>query len=67
MNTEIRYQLNKLFQVIGIDTPINIEYMVQFIKEDVEASSDYNINGNYTSTDILIGFRRFIETKTEEQ
>ena len=67
MNTEIRYQLNKLFQVIGIDTPINIEYMVQFIQEDVEASSDYNINGNYTSTDILIGFRRFIETKTEEQ
>ena len=67
MNTEIRYQLNKLFQVIGIDTPSNIEYMVQFIQEDVEASSDYNINGDYTSTDILIGFRRFIETKTEEQ
>lgn len=45
---------------IGIDIPDNFEEVVQWVFEDVMDSSDYP---NYNNSDVMIGFRRWIEAQ----
>jgi len=54
----IEYMVSGLWQDIGIDRPSNHDDIVRFIAEDVEDAADPN---NWTSEDILIAFRRWIE------
>lgn len=45
---------------IGMDTPENLEDIVQFIYEDVCEVADAE---NWHSGDVVIGFRRWIESR----
>lgn len=58
LTKEVDYLLLKIYRRIGLDKPSNHEDIIQFISEDVEASADVD----FSSEDILIGFRRLIET-----
>ena len=57
--TEISDELMNIYLLLGIDKPINHEDIIQFVSEDVEASTNAE---TYTSEDVKIAFRRLIET-----
>jgi hypothetical protein len=57
--TEISNELMNIYLLLGIDKPTNHEDIIQFVSEDVEASTNTEA---YTSEDIKIAFRRLIET-----
>jgi hypothetical protein len=57
--TEISNELMNIYLLLGIDKPTNHEDIIQFVSEDVEASTN---SETYTSEDIKIAFRRLIET-----
>lgn len=61
MTNEISKQLMDIYLSIGIDKPTNHEDIVQFVLEDVEASTTIE---EYTSEDVKIAFRRLLETYT---
>jgi hypothetical protein len=50
-----------IYNRIGIDKPTNHDDIVKFITEDVEAAADED----FTSADVEIGFRRFLEKDYE--
>ena len=54
----IEDELFIIYFSIGIDVPSNHEEIIQFIKNDIEESADLL---NWTSEDVKIGFRRFLE------
>ena len=60
LRKDIEIDLLVMCTKIGIDIPSNLDDIVEFILQDVLDSTDVN---NYTSEDIMIGFRRFIESK----
>ncbi len=57
--TEISNELMNIYLLLGIDKPINHEDIIQFVSEDVEASTNAE---THTSENIKIAFRRLIET-----
>jgi hypothetical protein len=59
---EIELRLINLITKIGMDIPENFEEIVQFIFEDVCETADPI---NWSDGDIAIGFRRWIESKSE--
>ena len=59
MKNEIEKIFIKLITKIGMDTPSNFDDIVQFIYEDVCETADED---NWHDGDIVIGFRRWIES-----
>jgi hypothetical protein len=63
-NVEKKDEIEKIFidqmAAFGIDLPENYEDIVQFIYEDVCETAD---PVNWTSEDVRIGFRRWIENQ----
>jgi len=59
ITTEVDSQLMSIYSQIGIDKPSNHEDIIQFVSEDVEASTNAE---EFTSEDVKIAFRRLIET-----
>lgn len=57
---EIEKMLINIWSSIGMDIPNNFEEIVQFCYEDVCDTAD---NENWHSGDVVIAFRRWIETK----
>lgn len=57
---EIEKRFINIVTKIGMDIPSNFEDIVQFIYEDVCECADEN---NWNDDDIVIGFRRWIESK----
>jgi len=56
----VEYMLEVIYRNIGIDQPENHEDITQFCYEDVmETAEDLN----WHSGDVVIAFRRFLETK----
>lgn len=58
MEKGVRLWLGEQFVHIGMDRPSNMDKIVKFIVDDVEASAD---PVDYHSGDFGIAFRRFIE------
>jgi len=56
---EIERRFINLLTKIGMNIPDNFEDIVQYIYEDVCETADENWN----DSDIVIGFRRWIESK----
>ena len=50
-----------IYNRIGIDKPINHDSIVEFITEDVEGAADED----FSSADVEIGFRRYLEKDAE--
>lgn len=57
---DIEKEVFKLITNIGMDIPSNVDDIVEFICEDVSESAD----DNWHDGDIVIAFRRWIESKT---
>lgn len=55
----VKTELTYIYLSIGIDTPSNNEEIINYIMADVSETAD----DNFTSEDIRIAFRRFIEHK----
>ena len=64
MKNEIEKIFIKLITKIGMDTPSNFDDIVQFIYEDVCETADED---NWHDGDIVIGFRRWIESNHNNQ
>jgi hypothetical protein len=56
----LEFQLRWIYGAIGIDVPDNHDEILQFVIKDLEDCAD----DDYTSEDIRIAFRRFLQTKT---
>ena len=54
----VEWELKNILKAIGIDNPVNHEEIVDFMKEDIEASADHIL---WHSGDASIAFRRFLE------
>jgi len=52
------------FNRMNMEKPSNFDEIVDFVYEDVEASAD---KVNWTDMDVIIAFRRWIESKTKQQ
>ena len=61
MRDEIESMVIDIFPKIGCDLPDNWEDIVQFVYEDVLDTAD---NNNWNNDDVIIGFRRWIESKS---
>lgn len=61
---EIERRFINMITRIGMDIPSNFESIVQFIFEDVCETADPD---NWHDGDIAIAFRRWIESKDEDQ
>ena len=57
---EVEANLVDLFSKIGMDRPSNFDEMLEYVAEDVRTCSGY-YEGKWTSSDVAIAFRRFIE------
>lgn len=57
---EVEASLVDLFSKIGIDRPANFDEMLEYVVDDVKLCSGY-YEGKWTSSDVAIAFRRFIE------
>lgn len=57
---EIEEILINTWTQIGMDVPENYEDIVQFVYEDVCETADAI---NWTNGDVMIGFRRWVESK----
>lgn len=62
MIDEIENEVYAIYQKIGIDKPLNHDEIVEFITNDVLECAFID---EWTSEDVLIAFRRFIENKSE--
>ena len=60
MRDEIESIVIDIFSRIGCDLPDNWENIVQFVYEDVLDTAD---SDNWNNDDVIIGFRRWIESK----
>jgi len=60
MRDEIESIVIDIFSRIGCDLPDNWENIVQFVYEDILDTADKN---NWNNDDVVIGFRRWIESK----
>ena len=58
MRKEIEIEILRLLTLIGMDTPSNLEKIVDFVCADVQATADPE---NWHSGDVVIAFRRFVE------
>jgi len=58
----IENHLYEMWSKLNLDKPSNWDEIVEFVSEDVEATSDYSRNGDFHSSDIEIAFRRFTES-----
>jgi hypothetical protein len=56
----LEFNLRWIYGAIGIDVPENHDEILNFVIADIEDTADES----YTSEDIRIAFRRFLETKT---
>ncbi len=56
----IEQEFIRIITSIGMNIPDNYEDIVQYIYEDVCETADEN---NWNEDDIVIGFRRWIESK----
>lgn len=72
MRDEIESIVIDIFSRIGCDLPNNLEDIVQFVYEDVLETADNNNwedildvthKNNWNNDDVIIGFRRWIESK----
>ena len=52
------------FHRMNMETPSNFDEIVDFVYDDVDASAD---KVNWTDMDVIIAFRRWIESKTKQQ
>lgn len=59
MKDDVESQLIQLFGYIGMDIPSNYEDIVQFVYEDILDCADIE---KWNHSDVVIGFRRFIES-----
>lgn len=57
---EVASMVVDIFDRINIDTPINIDEIIDFCCEDVESSADKD---NWHDGDVAIAFRRWVESK----
>lgn len=73
MRDEIESIVIDIFSRIGCDLPDNWENIVQFVYEDVLETADNNNwedildvthKNNWNNDDVIIGFRRWIESKS---
>ena len=72
--SEKRVQVKKKKEICGLlidnfvrmnmDKPSNFDEIADFVYEDVEASAD---KVNWTDMDVIIAFRRWIESKAKQQ
>lgn len=60
----IEYFFTRIILIIGIDKPSNFDQILEFIINDVEEAADPE---NWTSEDVAIGFRRWIEAQEKEE
>lgn len=60
---EIEHQLMNIYSQIGIDKPINHNDIIDYIENDIMDTRDVN-DYTFTSEDVKIGFRRFLESLT---
>ena len=60
MKDEVESQLIQLFGYIGMNIPSNYEDIVQYVYEDILDTADVD---NWNHSDVVIGFRRYIESK----
>lgn len=60
MKDEIEFILIQLLGYIGMDIPSNYEDIVQYVYEDILDTADVD---NWNHSDVVIGFRRYIESK----
>ena len=51
------------FDRLGMDTPSNLEQIVKFVYWDIYDSADRE---NWHEGDVVIGFRRWIESQAKE-
>lgn len=60
MRNEVEITLINLMVKIGMDCPANLDAIVDFVVQDI---LETRIKGepDFTSEDVIIGFRRFIE------
>lgn len=56
--TEIESILISIFNKIGINKPNNLDIIIEFCYQDVKETADPK---DWTSEDVLIAFRRYIE------
>lgn len=59
-DAEIEYNLNKLYQKMGMDRPSNHNEILKFIINDVKETAD---PVNWSDGDIVIALRRYMESK----
>jgi len=59
---QIEYSFIKQIKSLAMDIPSNYEDIVQFIYEDVCEAAD---PVQWNDIDVIIGFRRWIENKSE--
>lgn len=52
------------FDRMNMEKPSNFEEIADFVYEDVDASAD---KVNWTDMDVIIAFRRWIESKAKQQ
>ena len=52
------------FDRMNMETPSNFDEIADFVYEDVDASAD---KVNWTDMDVIIAFRRWIESKAKQQ
>lgn len=48
------------FSLLGMDKPSNFDEILDFVTEDVDDTADPD---NWNSVDVVIGLRRWIESK----
>jgi hypothetical protein len=61
MRQEIEHFVQDIILRIGIDRPSNMDVIVDFCMQDVIDTADKD---NWHSGDVLIAFRRFLESKS---
>ena len=67
-NLELKDAIERIFinkiSSMFMDIPDNFEEIVQFIFEDVLETSSFLDEGKFSEDDVIIGFRRWIESKS---
>ena len=60
----IERMLFRIYHTIGMDAPHNHDELLEFVYNDVNETADPT---NWHSGDVAIAFRRWIESKAENQ
>lgn len=64
MKEEITEILIDIFDRMNMDIPHNFDEILEFVVEDVKETADKE---NWNDADVVIGFRRWIESQSDNQ